>query len=94
MTKLSDLEQRDLFVVVTFVCVVCMSDCNEDIPELVYRRLSGDSYSFYNSTHEQSICRDDNNLTYLVNERKCVKNQELLNSNGRGHKSCSLLPLS
>ena len=45
----------------------------------VNRQLSGDSYTAYNSPSKGSTCHDDNNLTLLVSERRCVKNEELFN---------------
>ena len=48
----------------------------DDIPVLVTRRLSGDFYMNYNSSEYYS-CHDDN-LTFLVSERICVKDQELI----------------
>lgn len=47
------------------------------IPVSVHRRLGGDSFQVLNSS-DQLLCYDDNNLTYLVHERRCVKSQELL----------------
>ena len=29
------------------------------------------------NSSDHLVCHADNNLTYLVNERRCVKNQEL-----------------
>ena len=49
---------------------------DDDIPVLVSRRLNGDVY-FNFSSSEHIICSGDN-LTFLVNERICVKNQELI----------------
>ena len=52
----------------------------KEVLESVSRRLSGDSYFtiLSNSTIE-SICHDGSNLTFLVNERRCAKNEELFN---------------
>ena len=50
--------------------------CDEEIPASVIRRLGGDSYTHFNSS-VKSICHDDGNLTYMIGERRCVKNQEL-----------------
>ena len=54
--------------------------CEEGIPVSVHRRQGGDSFHILNSS-EQFVCHDDNDLTYLVHERRCVKNQELFNGN-------------
>jgi hypothetical protein len=52
----------------------------EEILESVSRRLSGDSYTVTSSNSTvQSICRDSSNLTFLINKRRCVNNEELLN---------------
>jgi hypothetical protein len=60
--------------------VVC-SASDEMVPvRRVQRRLRGDVY-FYESelvTHE--LC-DNENRTYLVDERQCVSNIELINGN-------------
>ena len=52
----------------------------EGIPETVNRRQSGDIYTHYNSS-STFACRDDINLTYLVSEGRCVKNQQLIRGN-------------
>ena len=50
----------------------------EEVVESVARRFSGDSYTLSNTTG-QRICHDDGNLTLLVDERRCIKNEELFN---------------
>ena len=41
----------------------------------VTRQVTGDAYTItHNNSHVQRICRD---LTLLVNERRCVENEEL-----------------
>ena len=47
------------------------------IPVTVSRRLTGDNITF--SSGNQILCNIDDNLTYLVSERQCVRNQGLLN---------------
>ena len=43
------------------------------------RRLTGDTYTVaHSNSHVQRICHDSN-LTFLVNERRCVENEELFN---------------
>ena len=65
------------------VCLFCVfaSYITSDIPVVIKRRLNGDIiYYDLNVTSTNFItCGDDNNLTFLVSERRCVKNQELLN---------------
>ena len=53
----------------------------EGVSAIVNRRLSGDSYRYLNSGNLTNllICRDDGNFTFIVSERRCVKNQELIN---------------
>lgn len=66
-----------LMVVVTLKLIAS----EEGVPAIVHRRLSGDTYQYLNSGNltDLSICRDDDNLTFIVSERRCVKNQELIN---------------
>ena len=66
------------FIVIMIMFKFIVSE--ERIPETVSRRQSGDIYTHYNSS-STFACRDDNNLTYLVSEGRCVKNQQLINSN-------------
>ena len=53
----------------------------EGVPSIVNRRLSGDSYWYLNSGNPTTflICSDGGNFTFIVSERRCVKNQELIN---------------
>ena len=71
--------ELNLLLVTLAVGLSTFVTCEEGIPVSVYRRLSGDTYWYLNSSRH-SVCHDDNNLTYLVNERTCVKNQELFSS--------------
>ena len=52
----------------------------KEVLETISRRIGGDSYITSNLT-VQTICRDDNNLTFLVNETRCARNEELFNGN-------------
>ena len=52
----------------------------KEVLESVSRRLGGDSY-FTSNSMLRSICHDDSNLTLLVNETRCAKNEELFNGN-------------
>ena len=65
-----------LMVVVTLKLIAS----EEGVPAIVHRRLSGDTYRYLNSGNltDLSICHDDGNLTFIVSERRCVKNQELI----------------
>ena len=54
----------------------------KEVVESVSRRLSGDSYfTILSNSTVQSICRDGSNLTFLVNETRCARNEELFNGN-------------
>ena len=62
------------------VSLLSLAALKEQILQSVSRRLSGDSYTV--SAHNSSdhlICHDGNNLTFLISERRCVKNEELFN---------------
>ena len=75
---------KNIDVYYTLFSLILMSSLNyvalKKVLESVSRRLGGDSYFTSNST-VQSICRDDSNLTLLVNETRCAKNEELFNGN-------------
>lgn len=72
----------ELLVIMTLVYVLDILNGSE-IPEVVSRRDSGDTYQLSISIEERMvICNEDNNLTYLVSEQQCVRNQELLNDRG------------
>ena len=47
------------------------------IPEWVQRRQSSDIYNYVNSEDNASHKHCDNTGTYLVNENRCVMDQEL-----------------
>ena len=68
----------------TLFSLILVSSLNyaalKEVLESVSRRLGGDSYFTSNLTL-QSICHDDSNLTFLVNETRCAKNEELFNGN-------------
>ena len=52
------------------------------VPILVSRRFRGDIYHLESESaenHDHYACSNDN-LTYLVEERQCVNDQDLLNS--------------
>ena len=60
---------------------VCPMNCYSNEPEtieIVNRRQSGDTFKRFDLSMP-SICSDRNELTYLVSEGQCVRNQELLN---------------
>ena len=66
-------------LMVVALLAVCPTNCNEpETIEIVHRRPSGDTFKSFNSSI-LSTCSDHNELTYLVSEGQCVRNQELLN---------------
>ena len=78
MTVKMGLTSRGLRVLV-LVTIACLAS-KEEIPVTVSRRLSGDSYQYFNSSSLPPLCLDD--LTYLVSEDRCVGDQELFVING------------
>ena len=75
------LLQRELIFKSLLAVILCTMDCiaEEVIPaELVTRRPSGDVYRNYNS-NVAFLCSEGNNLTFLIDERQCVDQQQLLN---------------
>ena len=56
------------------------------IPATVNRRHTGDNIIF--SSGNTMACNDDDNLTYLVSERQCVRNQGLLNGIASSDSEC------
>ena len=74
MTGEMSLIDRVLRVIVLATVVSnVLASGDRDIPVLVSRRLSGDGYRYLNN--DFPICHD--NLTYLVSEDRCAKDQEL-----------------
>ena len=51
---------------------------DDSVPVAVTRRLNGD-IAYVSSTSHFSC--DKLNLTFLISDRKCVENQELINGN-------------
>ena len=79
----NDLNGLNLKVHLKWVLIAtaltCMDLHEAEIPELIRRRHSGDSITFYNdSSHE--TCSDDNNFTYVIEEKRCTRDQDFLNS--------------
>ena len=71
-------------VVVTGFVIVArrVTECGKgSLSVSVFRRYGGDIFETINSSGLPHACHDDNNLTYLVSEEQCVKNQELLHGN-------------
>lgn len=69
----------ELLVIVIFACTHVQEIKGSETPEVINRRNSGDTYQLLSTTE---VCNEGNNLTYLVSEQQCVRNQELLNDRG------------
>ena len=76
-----------LLVILALVCIQDVLNGSE-IPAVVNRRDGGDTYYLY-ALENLALCHDDNNLTYLATEKRCVRNEDLLND--RGNKPCIVL---
>ena len=70
-----------LSVIMILACILEIA--GSEAPEVVNRRDSGDTYQL--SASSTKVCNEGNNLTYLVSEQRCVRNQELLNERGWLH---------
>ena len=65
-------------MVAFYFCIACTSlQMKASITVQVWRRISFDVYVL-NSSEKHERC-DKTNMTYLVNEGRCVTDQELLN---------------
>ena len=63
----------------TLVSSLRLAVLEQEILQSISRRLSGDSYTeltVFNATNHL-LCHDGGNLTFLVNERSCINNEEL-----------------
>lgn len=85
MEKIVSLPVGELklaLVIVLSVHVVSMSSpvSKAQIPEWIQRRQSNDFYNYSNSSGSKPFVCDDKNIsiTYLVDEKRCVANQEVL----------------
>ena len=65
-----------LVLLTVYLSLLTASDRDEQVPVVVNRRAMFDTYLCFNET-ELSSCQADDNTTYLVSERRCVKDQEL-----------------
>lgn len=75
----------DLLVIMTLVCIL-EALTGAEITEVVTRRDSGDTYQLSMIKERAvSVCNEGNNITYLVSEQQCVRNQELLSDRGWLH---------
>ena len=77
--NMAEREHRvGLSVIMILACTLEIA--GSEAPEVVNRRDVGDTYQLSASSTE--VCNEGNNLTYLVSEQRCVRNQELLNERG------------
>ena len=65
-----------LVLLTVYLSLLAASDLDEQVPVVVNRRIAFDTYRCFN-TSGIMICPSDTNTTYLVSERRCVKDQEL-----------------
>lgn len=71
-----------LLLIITALLLVASE---EKMPvSTVNRRLLGDTFQYFNSSNIPQPCSnsDPNSLTFLVNDGRCVNNQDLFNGNG------------
>ncbi len=64
--------------------IVCMdaTELTLVVPVLVERQLGNDTVHFSSESARNIMsCDTDDKVTYLVDDRRCVSNQELLNGN-------------
>ena len=73
-----DCNGAALFKTIAFMYLIGTLVCSEiEIPENITRRSSNDIVYFRSGYHES--CNLDDNFTYIVDERRCESNQELIN---------------
>ena len=75
--------EREMMLSLLILATVCMSNVKGDDEQhlvSVSRRLSNDIY-YYNGSSGATICDNELyiNITYLVDERLCVAEEELFN---------------
>ena len=78
------MSEKELLVrvlAITVLSFVLLKTNGSESPAVrtVRRRHVGDVYS---DVDNRRICQDANNLTYLVDEEQCVRNEELLSYRG------------
>ena len=75
------LREYFIFEAINFILFTCRIVCTDElVPVIVNRQLGNDTVHF-SSAHNTISCNTDDKVTYLVDEKKCVSNQELLNGN-------------
>ena len=78
----------NLILLVYRARVVFMDATELVVPVLVERQLGNDTVHF-SSARSVISCNTDDKVTYLVDDRRCVSNEELLN----GNYSCIIISL-
>ena len=81
------MSQRKLFTLeaMNFMLLVYrVVGMDELAPVLVERQLGNDTV-YFSSARNIISCNFDGKVTYLVDDKKCVSNQELLNGNHSLH---------
>ena len=77
MEKILTFVPLKVFLFCIILASLIASDVN--VPISVTRRIGGDIYYVTSTTH--FVCNNDNNITFLVSENRCIKSEELLNGN-------------
>ena len=71
------MDMNTSMYLLTLVGLSSLISITDGVVELVTRRLTGDTYTLTQNNSKVILCSD--NLTFLVNERRCVRNEELFN---------------
>lgn len=87
--KVSIMAQRKLFIleVMNFILLVYRAVCIDQLVAVLVERQLGNDTVHFSSAHNVISCNTDDKVTYLVDDKKCVSNQELLNGNHSLHLS-------
>lgn len=64
--------------VLLFCVIVSHTVSDDNVPVMVSRRLT-DIYQYHNVSSTSHFSCDEVNATFLVSDRRCIKNQELFN---------------
>ena len=78
MSRICHFGSKSVLLRAFLFCVLVSYITAVGVPVSVIRRVTGDIY--YVTSSNYFICHDDD-VTFLVSERRCVRNQELFNGN-------------
>ena len=78
-----NMAERELRVGLSVIMILActLEIAGSEAPEVVNRREVGDTYQLSGPSSIE-VCNEGDNLTYLVSEQRCMRNQELLNERG------------